>query len=229
MNHLLFSGKVKLADVILADYRLLNVLPRFGISLGFGEKSVEEVCRRHEVPLNLFLLICNVHTFDDYLPAEEELKSFRVEDLIAFLRKSHNYYIGERIPDLQAKLIQMIGCCEGKYARSFERFFRDYRQEVVNHFDYEESVVFPYIDGLLHSGNTGAYHIEQFEENHTNIQEKLNDLKNIIIKYLPGNCPSLQQNEILFDLFLLEDDLNKHTLLEDKILVPLVLQLEKQA
>ena len=44
MNHILFFGKMKLADVLLTNYKLLLVLNRFDIHLGFGEKSVEEVC-----------------------------------------------------------------------------------------------------------------------------------------------------------------------------------------
>ena len=34
----------KLSYVIANDYRLLQVMSRFGMSLGFGEKTITEVC-----------------------------------------------------------------------------------------------------------------------------------------------------------------------------------------
>lgn len=108
-------------------------------------------------------------------------------------------------------------------------FFNQYRHEVAEHLEYEEKTVFPYIKALDNGNRKTDYSISRFEKNHTDIQEKLVDLQNIIIKYLP--CPegSCQQNEILYDLFLLDEDLGRHTLIEDKILVPLVNELEKKA
>ena len=42
MKSHLFSADMKLADVIHADYSLLLLLHRFGINLGFGDKTVQE-------------------------------------------------------------------------------------------------------------------------------------------------------------------------------------------
>ena len=75
---------------------------------------------------------------------------------------------------------------------------------------------------------TVNYHINQFEENHTNIEEKLSDLKNIIIKYLPDSCASKEQNDVLFEIFLFEEEINTHTLIEDRILIPFVQEIEKK-
>ena len=41
---------MKMADLVGADYRLLTVIYRLGIKLGFGEKTVEETCRESGVP-----------------------------------------------------------------------------------------------------------------------------------------------------------------------------------
>ena len=39
----------KLSDLIIDNYSILMVMSRFGISLGFGDKSVREVCLSHGV------------------------------------------------------------------------------------------------------------------------------------------------------------------------------------
>lgn len=215
-----------MADLIHANYRLLIVLPRFGLKLGFGERTIEDVCRENQVSVNLFLLVCNVHTFGHYLPDGRELDSFSLDDLIQYLQSSHHYYLQERIPAIQRQLYDITHCCAMKYGEVLERFFDGYRQELAKHFEYEERVVFPYVHELACGPRKTGYSIGQFEKNHSNIEDKLNDLKNIIIKYLPDTYDSAHRNDILFGLFMLEDDLNKHTLIEEKILVPLVSRLE---
>ena len=60
MKHLLFTERMKMADLVHANYRLLYVLPRFGIQLGFGDKSIEEICPAHNLAVSLLLLVCNV-------------------------------------------------------------------------------------------------------------------------------------------------------------------------
>ena len=80
----------------------------------------------------------------------------------------------------------------------------------------------------MEGGWQEVYSIEQFEENHSNIDETLNDLKNIVMKYLPDTCDTVLRNEVLYRIFRLEEDLLKHTLVEDNILIPLVNKLEEK-
>ncbi|MBA7528470.1 hypothetical protein ES705_20656 [subsurface metagenome] len=70
--------------------------------------------------------------------------------------------------------------------------------------------------------------IDFFVDTHTNIEDKLYDLKNIIIKYLPPARDYTSSNALLFELFRLERDLNDHARIEDKVLVPKVQFLESQ-
>ena len=51
---------MKMADLLGADYRLLTVIYRLGIKMGFGEKTVEETCRESGVNCDTFLLIARV-------------------------------------------------------------------------------------------------------------------------------------------------------------------------
>ena len=59
---------MKLADIIDVDCRLLYVLPRFGIKLGFGDISVADICKKQGINEDVFLLICNIYAFEDYIP-----------------------------------------------------------------------------------------------------------------------------------------------------------------
>ena len=70
--------------------------------------------------------------------------------------------------------------------------------------------------------------METFEENHNNIDEKLNDLRNIVMKYLPPVCDTVAAIRALSRLCTLEADLEKHTMIENSILIPMVNRLEEK-
>lgn len=228
MEKLLFSEKMKLADLISVNHNLIMMLPRFGIPLGFGDRSVAEVCAMNGIPTDFFLLVCNVYAFDMYLPSKEKIKTTDMSLLVSYLRASHHYYLHELLPQIDLYLSAIINKVDKKYGDILKRFFTDYKNEVEEHFGYEEDIVFPHIEILLSGEVHKAYHIRDFAEAHSNIEDKLNDLTQIIFKYLPGNISPKESIKLVFDIFQLSADLNKHTLIEDKILVPYVEMLERK-
>lgn len=219
---------MKLADLIELNYRLLDVLSRLGVGLGFGEHTITDACRTFGISESAFLLICNEYTFEGYVPGQELLSSADAEDIMKYLHNSHMYYMDREMEHLRSSLARLLAPVDAAQRKVVEKFFADYKAEVKNHFDYEEDVVFPYVNALLEGASRNGYSIGQFEENHSNIDEKLNDLKNIVMKYLPDVCDPLLRNEVLYHIFYLEEDLHHHTLIEDNVLVPMVDMLERR-
>ena len=227
MAYFLFSENTKMADIIFANSRLLYVLPYFGINIGFGDKTVKQVCNEKNISIPLLLLICNIYTFDDYIPDSEDLKQIPIEGIIMYLKNSHKDYLEIRMPQIIDNILNLATICYLKNGKMLSSFCEKYKQEVIAHFKYEEEVAFPYIIQLLNGVKSNKYKIKEYETNHSDIDAALNDLKNILIKYLPQDCPIEQCRDILLNLFMFEYDLSKHTLLEDKILISLVEHVEK--
>ena len=227
MKYAIFSENTKMADMILANGRLLYILPYFGIELGVGEKTVKQVCNEKNISIPLLLLVCNIYTFDDYLPDSRDLKQIPVEGIIEYLQNSHKYYLETRMPQIIENILNLANICHLKNRNILTSFCEKYKQEVIVHFKYEEEIVFPYIIELLNGRKADNYKIKEYEINHSDIDAALIDLKNIIIKYLPPECTIAKCREILLNLFMFEFDLSKHTLLEDKILISLVKHIEK--
>ncbi len=227
-NNTIYSARMKLADMILADANLLPILERLNIRLGFGDTNVKEVCQRYGLSADLFLIICNIYSFETYVPHIDALTKKDIGKILAYLRTSHEYYTKVCFPHLHENIHRMMESCDALNNKIINKFYDDYDNEVNNHFEYEEKVAFPYVESLLAGKRDLAsdYNIAQFECNHSNIDEKLNDLKNIIIKYLPDSCSSAMNYEVLSDIFHIEKDLRKHTLIENKLLIPLVSKLE---
>ncbi len=224
MQNNYFTENMKLADIITANYSLVLMLPRFNISLGFGEKSVKEICERNGISVHFFLLICNVYTFDNYTP--DNTSFTEMDFLVPYLSASHHYYMQERLPHIEHHLNKIADNIDEKYGTILKRFFTNYKDEVAEHFSYEEKTVFPYLNKMEQGIINEKYTIKEFSATHSNIEDKLNDLIQIIFKYLPNNTSSVESIELIFDIMQLSNDLKKHQLIEDKILIPYVAQLE---
>lgn len=75
----------------------------------------------------------------------------------------------------------------------------------------------------------GTYSVTDYREHHSDIEEKLTDLKNLLIKYLPIRDDQQLRRRLLFNLFELEFDLAIHSEIEENMLIPLVEHMEKTA
>ncbi len=217
---------MKLADLVEVDFNLLGVLSRLGIGFGFGDETVEEACARTGINTQTFLLICNVYAFDGYTPSAELLRETDLRDIVRYLHQSHAYYMDVAVKALAEALQKMLEPCEERRKSVIRSFFNQYKEELARHFEFEEKTVFPYVNAVLDRGPHADFTILQYEENHTNVEEKLSDLKRIVMKYLPPECDNRQIFDVLFYIHVLEQDLAKHTLIEDEILVPVVGRME---
>ena len=194
-----------------------------------GESSVAELCTQQGVSPDLFVMMCNIYTFADYMPTAAELKQLDIEQLLIYLSRSHKYYVESRIKPIEQQLKAITGHCSPSHSIVLQRFFSEYEQEVMHHFAYEEDTVFPYIRMLMACHTTQVeYDINTFKNNHSNIDDKLCDLKNILVKHLHGTDMAVQTTELLFQIFSLEEDLSRHTFIEDVVLIPMVQHLEKR-
>jgi len=72
---------MKLADVIHHDFNLIPVINRFGIQLGFGDGTIEQICKEQNVNAAFFLIIINTYHDPQYFP-KEHLQSFPAGSLI---------------------------------------------------------------------------------------------------------------------------------------------------
>ena len=132
------------------------------------------------------------------------------------------------LPAIRRKLIEAIDCSQDGVAILILKFYDEYVNEVRRHMEYEDNMVFGYVLSLLEGKKNSDYNILVFARKHNQIQTKLTELKNIIIKYYPAEKSNNSLNSVLFDIYSCEQDLASHCNLEDLLFVPAVAQLEKK-
>lgn len=235
----LFNENNKLAAVIHKDHSLLPVINRLGVRLGFGDKTIRNICDENGIDPAFFVEIINVFHYESYFP-EQKLMNLSVVYVVDYLIKTHEYYRNYLIPEIDRLLHLFLESCEGQCPESemILNFYERLQEECLAHFKTEEEEEFPFILALnqVLKGNTdssefkdqfSAFKMRNFEEDHGNIDDKMFDLENIIIKYLPPSYNQNIGNSLLSNLFMFEKDLKNHSRIEDNILLPKVDQLIK--
>ena len=162
MKSRLFLRDSRLSDLITAHPSLLTLLPRLGVSLGFGDRSIADVCEDSGVDTDFFLLICNVYTFNNYVPSTPTILGTDMTGLVPYLEKSHKYYVNKRLPHIERHLDAIAQQLQGRIGQVLSSFFKEYKQEVEAHFAHEERDVFPHIRALMAGKRDTTYSIGMF-------------------------------------------------------------------
>jgi regulator of cell morphogenesis and NO signaling len=225
-NQKMYEADDKMINLIADDYNLLESLGRFGINLGFGDKTVKEVCEDQGVDTYTFLAVVN-YSINGYKQMDDSNR-MSVPTLLHYLKASHEYYLDFQLPNIRKELLEALDENDN-LARLIMKMYDSYAHEIRVHMKYEEQNVFPYVDKLLNGEQTGDDDIDTFSKHHNQITQRLRELKNIIIKYLPSDT---QRNNkltaVLYDLYKNEVWLGQHSEVEDYIFVPAIRNLERQ-
>lgn len=220
MNYTLFSPRMRMADVVAANHNLILMLPRFGLTLGFGNRTVRQLCEAHGIAPEFFVMVSNIYTFDDYFPDSADLNAVDMSQLVPYLQASHRYYLEERLPHMQHNLEAIADRVGESVGKALIAFFADYKRELTEHFDLEERELFPYIRRIQSGEHIEHKPVTFFSDSHSSIKDRLTDLMQILYKYLPDNAGDEQLAELVFDLLQLSKDIEKHSLIEERLLLP---------
>ena len=223
----MYEASYKMISLIRDNYNLLQSLGSFGISLGFGDKTVKQVCDDQNVDTNTFLAVVNF-TINGYREMDD-VSRLSVPTLLQYLKASHDYFLGFQLPFIRKELVDALDENDN-LARLILKLYDEYSRSVTLHMKYEEKTVFPYVESLLAGKPMANYAIDMYSKHHGQESSKLRELKSIIIKYFPGDC--LRNNQLsatLYDIYNNEEWLALHAEVEDNIFIPAIKYLEDKS
>jgi len=237
---MIITPTMKMANVIIQNHHLLAIIDRFGIKLGFGERTVNQVCEQYSIPVNFFLEIVNTFNDPDFF-TKRNMDAFPLSLIVGYLRKAHKFYLEVKIPEIRELINAMLKTDNDKTKKAvylIKNFFEDYASQLNTHIDREDKIVYPYVLLLEEAYETrnvdllrdfifkNDFKIEEYASSHDNIEEKLFDIKSLIIKYLEPDDNYVVSFKTLGQLAHLEDDINDHSDMENKVLIPRVKEME---
>ena len=222
----IYEADDKMISLIGDNYNLLQALGAFGISLGFGDRTVRETCEGNHVDTHTFLTVVNFAINGIGVVDDDERIS--VATLLHYLEASHAYFIDFQLPYIRRELEESLG--EGNsLSRLIMKLYDEYADEIKRHMNYEQQTLFPYVEKLLEGHPASDYNVETFSKHHGAADQQLRELKILIIKYLPQD--GLHNNQLtatLHDIYENEQWLSQHALVEDNIFVPAIRRLERR-
>ncbi len=165
------------------------------------------------------------------------IRDVAIQDLLQALKKSHGNYLNSKLPEIEQSIYNLYS----KQTNSDNvllmlcGFFISYQKKLVAHIQYEEVFLFPYIESLLEFQRSGKpidrerfgnFTLKQFFENHSNLEEDLNDVRAKITQNIEGLKTPLAFRIFMTQLEYFEKDLAIHAVLEDDVLLPRLVELE---
>ena len=215
INAMIYNAEHKMCDLMeawgntSAENQVLQVLNRFGVSMGVGDKTIAAVCKEQNVDCNTLLTIVN-YASSKYMEAKPQVD---VETLNRYLENAHQYFLNFQLPRIRQELLEAINLAQNntKVPLMIVQFFDDYVQEIRAHIDHEKN-----------------YSYEQHARDDKSVALKARELKGLIIKYYPTAKDDDSQRErerqklyaVLHDLRHFESELALHCAIEDDIMLP---------
>ena len=224
-NQKMYEADDKMISLIRDNYDLLQMLGSFGISLGFGDKTVQETCNDNGVDCHTFLTVVNF-TINGYGESDTD-EQLSIPTLMHYLEACHAWYLDFQLPFIRRELEDALDDRDS-LAQLILRFYDEYAQEIRRHMKYEQKTLFPYVNSLVDGHPQTDYSIETFSRHHGAADKKLRELKLLVIKYLPND--SFHNNKLmaaLHDIYANEEWLHQHAMVEDQIFVPAIRHLEQ--
>ncbi len=227
-NLKIYEPEDKMINVISDNYSVLQILSAFGISMGFGDKTIREVCSRQGVDCFTFMVIVNYMSNGHLDP--EAIEKLSLSTLLRYLRASHTYYLDYELPTIRRALTDAIDE-RNNLATLILRLYDNFQHSIRGHMLYEEKTLFPFVESLivrdrdLISPATSELHTSDatYAKHHDQTDLKLKELKNIIIKYLPADEQANNQLlAALYQIYNTERWLHQHVDVEENIFLPAI-------
>ncbi len=215
----------RMITLIKDNCSVLQALGAFGISLGFGDKTVNETCQMNGVDTYTFLAVVNftINGYNDFSNDEQ----ISVPTLLHYLKASHAYYLDFQLPFIRRELQESITPGDA-LGMLIMKLYEEYAQEIRRHMKYEEKTLFPYVESLIDGHPMNDYNVDTFSRHHEQTDKKLRELKLMIIKYLPTDAHHNNQlTATLYDIYNNEEWLRQHAEVEDYIFAPAIKRLER--
>ncbi len=224
---------IRIADLVFENPYLLLLLEHFDLDLIMHDKTVSQICSENGINEKIFISFANLYNGFS-LSGSGGFEKEHIETIIRFLSNSHDYFKHDKYPEIQDYIKKLYEKNPTAEIKLIGKFFDDYFAEVTEHLNYEETVAFPYFHSLLHKvsqdtkNQKNRFSGAEYLEHHTDIESKLTDLKNLLIKHVSLKNDPVNRRKLLFSLIELEFVLNIHSFIEETILIPLVIELEKK-
>ncbi|WP_426479128.1 iron-sulfur cluster repair di-iron protein [Chryseobacterium sp. CBSDS_008] len=229
-----------IGEIVAEDFRTAAIFKKHGIDFCCkGDRTIENACETKKLDAD------NIYKEIENLPQNAaqsiDFKSWPLDLLADYIEKTHHRYVAEKVPVLQQfldKLCKVHGEHHPELFRIRELFYVS-AQDLGAHMKKEELMLFPFIKNMVKAKIGGSViqqphfgtvenPVNMMKHEHTAEGERLSEIAELSDNYTPpaDACNTYRVTFAMLQDF--ENDLHRHIHLENNILFPKAIELEKE-
>ena len=230
------------AEVAASSAVAVNILDQYGIDYCCGGKRLfEDACR--EKGLSPAAVAEEIETAAAALPARsKDWNTMPLRELIRHIVSTHHEYLKLELPRIAQRLqkvVEVHGESDPAALHELDNIFEGLWQELNLHMHKEEMMLFPAIERYEAAARSGSQlppapfgsienPIAVMEAEHDSAGLALTHIRELTVDFQPPPYACSTYRAMLDGLKALEADLHAHIHLENNILFPRVIAIEKQ-
>jgi regulator of cell morphogenesis and NO signaling len=229
-----------IGELVAQNYKTASVFKKFKIDFCCnGNRTISEACERKK--LDAAVLINELNKIIISQEQNIDFNSWELDLLADYIEKTHHRYVIAKIKEIKPYLNKVVKV-HGNHnpeLKEIEILFNQSAQELSQHLQKEEMVLFPFIRNMVNSKieqkplliphfGTVENPISMMKNEHQNEGERFEKIAELSNNYTPPShaCNTYRVTFALLKEF--EDNLHQHIHLENNILFPKAIHLEKE-
>ncbi len=234
------NAQKHVGQFVAEDFRTAAVFSSYGIDFCCkGEISVQEACKNKTIDLNDLLEKLQHVQSSNNLPSID-YKSWPLDLLADYIEKKHHRYVEEKTPVLRQFLDKLCKVHGQRHPELLEitTLFIGCAKDMASHMKKEELILFPFIKRMVRAKAEGIKiespqfatvenPIALMKHDHEAEGDRFRNIAELTNSYTPpaDACNTYKVTFAMLDEF--EKDLHLHIHLENNILFPEAIKLEK--
>lgn len=212
------------------DPSLRRVLDRYGVDIHDVSRSLQAVLADHSKDAGFVIELLNLYA-DPRTFRVANFSQHSLSGILEYLQLTHRFYEQRWLPRLEMCTMGIKqNFPQHPIASVLDPFFRNYRNELLEHIELEENKLFPYAQSLYDGKCMVNYSVKEFRIQHDHhVDDHLGEMLNIIERDYPEITTSMPYRSFRALLQQLEQDLFVHHLIEERVFLVRVHELELEA
>lgn len=228
-----------IGEMVAEDFRAAAVFRKYKIDFCCkGNRTIEEACENKKY--SVADIYSDLEGISDGKASDIDFNSWPLDLLADYVEKTHHRYVEENSTVLIQYLNKLCKVHGDRHPELFEitKMFTESAQELAAHMQKEELILFPFIKKMVAAQSSGERvekphfgsvenPVAMMKEEHTVEGERFEEIAKLTNNYqFPDDaCGTYQVTYRMLEDF--ENDLHKHIHLENNILFPKAIELEK--
>ena len=227
-------------DLVASDMRTADVFERHGIDFCCGgRQTLGDACRRASADPEAVMRELDALPVDEV--PDEDASGWTLDRLIGHIVSVHHAYVRESLPRLDGWIAKLVAVHGARHPElpSVASAFRRLRAELEQHLMKEEQILFPYVRELVRLSDKACCAprspfgsvenpIRMMEREHRDAGDELSAIREMTCGFRAPSDGCTTYNVCMAELAAFERDLHRHIHLENNILFPRAIALERR-